>query len=192
MNNDFYENNNNNNLNTESSPQKVIYIFLVLYFGFQIFAQIWGKYLETGIPISRNYLQNFVNTLVLIGILIYFAKPNIPVNRWVTLVVIITYVFMFLYCYAKKAIDDQSVRDSKKNVNDSKKGLQIAIIIIYSVLISIYVSYYLYGTNRTERISVFIGIVLLCILYFTFYFLKIAQILKINFRLVCLFIQFYF
>lgn len=171
--NDFYENNNNNNnLNTESSPQKVIYIFLVLYFGFQIFAQIWGKYLETGIPISRNYLQNFVNTLVLIGILIYFAKPNIPVNRWVTLVVIITYVFMFLYCYAKKAIDDQSVRDSKKNVNDSKKGLQIAIIIIYSVLISIYVSYYLYGTNRTERISVFIGIVLLCILYFTFYFFK--------------------
>jgi len=161
-----------NALNTESNPQKVIFIFLLLYFGFQIFAQIWGKYLETGIPISRNYLQNFVNTLVLIGILIYFAAPNIPINRWITLIVVITYVFMFLYCYAKKGLDDQSARDAKKDVSGSKKSLQIAIIVIYAVLIAIYLSYYLYGTNRTERVGVFIGVALLACLYFTFYFFK--------------------
>jgi len=172
MNNEYYENNNTTVLNKESNSQKVIFIFLLLYFGFQIFSQIWGKYLETGIPISRNYLQNFVNTLVLIGILIYFANPNIPINRWITLVVIITYVFMFLYCYAKKGIDDQSSRDSKKNVNNSKKSLQVVIIIIYSCLIAIYFAYYLYGTNNSERISVFIGVVLLSILYFTFYLFK--------------------
>ena len=167
---DFYE--SANALNTESNPQKVIFIFLILYFGFQIFAQIWGKYLETGIPISRNYLQNFVNTLVLIGILIYFAAPNIPINRWITLVVIITYVFMFLYCYAKKGLDDQSARDAKKDVSGSKKSLQIAIIVIYAALIAVYLSYYLYGTNRTERIGVFVGVVLLASLYFTFYIFK--------------------
>lgn len=161
-----------NALNTESNPQKVIFIFLILYFGFQIFAQIWGKYLETGIPISRNYLQNFVNTLVLIGILIYFAAPNIPINRWITLIVVITYVFMFLYCYAKKGLDDQSARDAKKDVSGSKKSLQIAIIVIYAVLIATYLSYYLYGTNRTERVGVFIGVALLACLYFTFYFFK--------------------
>ena len=161
-----------NALNTESNPQKVIFIFLLLYFGFQIFAQIWGKYLETGIPISRNYLQNFVNTLVLIGILIYFAAPNIPINRWVTVIVVITYVFMFMYCYAKKGLDDQSARDAKKDVSGSKKSLQIAIIVIYAVLIATYLSYYLYGTNRTERIGVFIGVALLACLYFTFYFFK--------------------
>jgi len=161
-----------NALNTESNPQKIIFIFLILYFGFQIFAQIWGKYLETGIPISKNYLQNFVNTLVLIGILIYFAAPNIPINRWITATVIVTYVFMFLYCYAKKGLDDQSARDSKKDVSGTKKSLQIAIIIIYSILIGLYVSYYLYGTNRTERIGVLIGGILLAILYFTFYFFK--------------------
>jgi hypothetical protein len=161
-----------NALNTESNPQKIIFIFLILYFGFQIFAQIWGKYLETGIPISKNYLQNFVNTLVLIGILIYFAAPNIPVNRWTTVIVVVTYVFMFMYCYAKKGLDDQSVRDSKKDVSGTKKSLQIAIIIIYSILIGLYLSYYLYGTNRTERIGVLIGVILLAILYFTFYFFK--------------------
>jgi len=149
-----------NALNTESNPQKVIFIFLLLYFGFQIFAQIWGKYLETGIPISKNYLQNFVNTLVLIGILIYFAAPNIPINRWTTVIVVVTYVFMFMYCYAKK------------DVSGTKKSLQIAIIIIYSILIGLYLSYYLYGTNRTERIGVLIGVILLAILYFTFYFFK--------------------
>lgn len=167
---EYYE--SENALNTESNPQKVIFIFLLLYFGFQIFAQIWGKYLETGIPISRNYLQNFVNTLVLIGILIYFAAPNIPINRWITLIVIVTYVFMFMYCYAKKGLDDQSARDAKKDVNNSKKSLQIAIIIIYSVLIGVYLAYYLYGTNRTERVGVFIGVALLACLYFTFYFFK--------------------
>jgi hypothetical protein len=170
MNYEFYG--SQNALNTESNPQKVIFIFLILYFGFQIFAQIWGKYLETGIPISRNYLQNFVNTLVLIAILIYFAAPNIPINRWITLVVIITYIFMFLYCYAKKGLDDQSARDSKKNLNQSKKTLRIIIIIIYSILIGIYFGIYMFGVNRSEKIAVFAGVILLCILYFTFYFFK--------------------
>jgi hypothetical protein len=171
-NNEFYENNNINMQNKESSPQKILFIFLILYFGFQIFAQIWGKYLETGIPISKNYLQNFVNTLVLIGLVIYFANPNIPINRWITLIVILTYVFMFLYCYAKKGLDDQSERDSQKNVNNSKKSLQITVIIIYSILIFIYIAYYIYGVNRSERINVLIGAVLLSILYFTFYIFK--------------------
>ena len=71
-----------------------------------------------------------MNTLVLIGLLIYFAKPNIPINRWITLIVIVTYVFMFMYCYVKKGLDDQSQRDAQKNVNNSKKTLQIVIIII--------------------------------------------------------------
>ena len=167
---EYYE--SQNALNTESNPQKVIFIFLLLYFGFQIFAQIWGKYLETGIPISRNYMQNFVNTLVLIGIMIYFAAPNIPINRWVTVIVVITYVFMFLYCYAKKGLDDQSARDAKKDVSGSKKSLQIAIIVIYALLIAVYLSYYLYETNRTERVGVFVGTALLACLYFTFYFFK--------------------
>ena len=172
---EFYENNNDDNrifLNKDSNPQKVIFVFLLLYFGFQIFAQIWGKYLETGIPISKNYMQNFVNTLVLIGLLIYFANPNIPINRWITLIVIITYVFMFLYCYVKKGLDDQSVRDQKKNVNDSKKTLQIIIIFIYSLLVLSYLSFYVYRTSGNEKIGILVGVVLLSVLYFTFYFFK--------------------
>lgn len=170
MNNEYYENNTMNIF--DSNPQKVIFVFLLLYFGFQIFAQIWGKYLETGIPISKNYMQNFVNTLVLIGLLIYFANPNIPINRWITLIVIITYVFMFLYCYVKKGLDDQSVRDSKKNVNDSKKTLRIIIIFIYSLLIFSYLSFYIYRTSGSEKIGILVGVVLLSVLYFTFYFFK--------------------
>jgi heme/copper-type cytochrome/quinol oxidase subunit 2 len=166
---EYYEQNISN---TESNPQKVIFIFLILYFGFQIFSQIWGKYLETGIPISKNYLQNFVNTLVLITVLIYFGNPNIPINRWITLVVIITYIFMFLYCYAKKGLDDQSVKDTKKETNQGKKTLRIIIIIIYSILIGMYLGIYMYKVDRSEKIGVFIGVVLLCILYFTFYFFK--------------------
>jgi hypothetical protein len=172
MNNEYYDNNNVNITNKQSNSQKIVFIFLILYFGFQIFAQIWGKYLETGIPISKNYLQNFVNTLVLIGILIYFANPNIPINRWITLVVILTYVFMFLYCYAKKGLDEQTERDSQKDINNSKKSLQIAIIVIYSLLILVYLAYYVYGINRNERIGLLIGIILLSILYFTFYLFK--------------------
>jgi len=172
MYNEIYENNSINITNKQSNSQKIVFIFLILYFGFQIFAQIWGKYLETGIPISKNYLQNFVNTLVLIGILIYFANPNIPINKWITLVIIITYVFMLMYCYAKKGLDEQSEKDTKKNVNTNKKGLQIIIIIIYSILISVYLSYYIYKINRVERLNLLIGGILLSVLYFTFYIFK--------------------
>lgn len=172
MYNEYYENNNINIENKQSNSQKIVFIFLILYFGFQIFAQIWGKYLESGIPISKNYLQNFVNTLVLIGVLLYFANPNIPINRWITLVVIVTYIFMFMYCYAKKGLDEQSERDLKKNVNNNKKGLQIIIIIIYSLLIAIYMAYYIYGINRTQRINLLIATILLSVLYFTFYIFK--------------------
>jgi hypothetical protein len=168
MNNEYYA----NVLDRDSNPQKILFIFLLLYFGFQIFAQIWGKYLETGIPISKNYLQNFVNTLVLIGLLIYFAKPNIPINRWITLIVISTYVFMFMYCYAKKGLDDQSARDAQKNVNNSKKTLQIAIIVIYSLLILAYYTIYIFNINLNEKISVIIGAILIAVLYFTLYFFK--------------------
>ena len=175
MNNENYENYEYSNINVlskDSSPQKIIFIFLILYFGFQIFSQIWGKYLETGIPISKNYLQNFVNTLVLIGLLIYFAKPNIPINRWITLIVIVTYVFMFMYCYVKKGLDDQSQRDAQKNVNNSKKTLQIVIIIIYSLLIFTYYIIYIININLNEQIWVCIGAVLIAVLYFAFYFFK--------------------
>lgn len=172
MYNEYYENNNINIENKQSNSQKIVFIFLILYFGFQIFAQIWGKYLESGIPISKNYLQNFVNTLVLIGVLLYFANPNIPINRWITLVVIVTYIFMFMYCYAKKGLDEQSERDLKKNVNNNKKGLQIIIIIIYSLLIAIYMAYYIYGINRNQRINLLIATILLSVLYFTFYIFK--------------------
>ena len=158
MNNEYYENSDANILDKNSTPQKILFIFLLLYFGFQIFAQIWGKYLETGIPISKNYLQNFVNTLVLIGLLIYFAKPNIPINRWITLIVISTYVFMFMYCYAKKGLDDQSARDAQKNVNNSKKTLQTAIIVIYSLLI---IAYYNVLVKAYQLVDIY------CLLHFS-------------------------
>ena len=61
-----------------TNSHRIILLYFLLYFGFQIFAQIWGKYLNTGIPISKNYLQNFINTLVLIGLVIYFGNPQIP------------------------------------------------------------------------------------------------------------------
>ena len=80
---------------------------------------------------------------------------------------------MFLYCYVKKGLDDQSIRDSKKNVNGSKKTLQIIIIIIYSILITTYFVLYIFGINsRSEKYGVFIGAVLIAILYFAFYFFK--------------------
>ena len=79
---------------------------------------------------------------------------------------------MFLYCYAKKGLDEQSLRDAKKDVNENKKTLRIIIVIIYSLLIGVYITIYMLGVNQSERIGVFIGVVLLSILYFTFYFFK--------------------
>lgn len=155
-----------------TNTHRIILLYFLLYFGFQIFAQIWGKYLNTGIPISKNYIQNFINTLVLIGLVIYFGNPQIPLNRWITITIIITYVFMFLYCYAKNGLDEESVKDSKNGTNNSKNTLRIFVIIIYSIICAIYLISYLYIVENKERVGILIGGVLLSILYFTFYFFK--------------------
>ena len=73
-----------------------LYLFFVVYFGFQIFSQMWGKYLSTGIPNSKSYLQNFVNALVLIAVVLYFSNPSIPLTKSTIIIVFVTFIFMLL------------------------------------------------------------------------------------------------
>lgn len=154
------------------SSKTLIYLFFFIYFGFQIFSQMWGKYLQTGIPVSKNYIQNFINALVLIGLVFYFANPIIPLTALTSIVMAITFVFVFMYSYAKKAIDDECPKDKQNNVNSGKRSLTIILIIFYAILVLIYTLLYFTVVNRDERLMVLLGGVILCILYFSFYFFK--------------------
>lgn len=150
----------------------VIFLFFFVYFGFQIFSQMWGKYLQTGIPVAKNYIQNFINALVLIGLVFYFANPDIPLNRITSITIIITFIFTFMYSYAKKAINDECQKDKQNNINSGKRSLTIILIISYAVLALIYVAMYMMVINRDERFMLLLGAVILAILYFSFYFFK--------------------
>jgi len=150
----------------------VIYLFFFVYFGFQIFSQMWGKYLQTGIPVAKNYMQNFVNALVLIGLVFYFANPQIPISSMTGIIVVITFIFVFMYSYAKKAIDEQSKKDEQSNKNNGKRSLTIGIIVLYSVVALVYVLIYMTIINRDERLMLLLGGVILVALYFSFYFFK--------------------
>lgn len=154
--------------------KKLVLLFFFIYFGFQIFAQIWGTYIDNGgIPSGNNYTQNFTTALVLIGLVGYFCEPAINMNSWYSyFILIITFVLVFVYCYSKRVLDTQTQNDKANGKNNAQVWLICIMITIYSAIILGYFITYFYYSNMEERKMVLWSIPILAILYFSFYFFK--------------------
>jgi Ca2+/Na+ antiporter len=154
--------------------KKLVLLFFFIYFAFQIFAQIWGTYIDNGgIPSGNNYTQNFTTALVLIGLVGYFCEPAINMNNWYSyFVLIMTFVLVFVYCYSKRVLDTQTQNDKANGKNNAQVWLICIMIAIYSAIILGYFITYFYYSNMEERKMVLWSIPILAILYFSFYFFK--------------------
>lgn len=154
--------------------KKLVLLFLFIYFAFQIFAQIWGTYIDNGgIPSGNNYTQNFTTALVLIGLVGYFCHPEINMNSWYSyFILIMTFVLVFVYCYSKRVLDTQTQNDKANGKNNAQVWLICIMIAIYSAIILGYFITYFYYSNMEERKMVLWSIPILAILYFSFYFFK--------------------
>jgi hypothetical protein len=154
--------------------KKLVLLFFFIYFAFQIFAQIWGTYIDNGgIPSGNNYTQNFTTALVLIGLVGYFCEPAINMNSWYSyFVLIMTFVLVFVYCYSKRVLDTQTQNDKANGKNNAQVWLICIMIAIYSAIMLGYFITYFYYSNMEERKMVLWSIPILAILYFSFYFFK--------------------
>jgi Ca2+/Na+ antiporter len=154
--------------------KKLVLLFFFIYFAFQIFAQIWGTYIDSGgIPSAKNYTQNFTTALVLIGLVGYFCEPAINMDNWFSyFVLIMTFVLVFVYCYAKRVIDTQTQGDKANQKNRAQIILIAIIIAIYSMIMILYFITYFQYADFDERKTVLWSIPILAILYFSFYFFK--------------------
>ena len=152
--------------------KKLVLLFFFIYFAFQIFAQIWGTYIDKGgIPSGNNYTQNFTTALVLIGLVGYFCEPAINMNNWFSyFVLIMTFVLVFVYCYSKRVIDTQTQNDKANQKNRAQIVLICIIIAIYFAIIFGYFITYFYYSNSEERKTVLWSIPILVILYFSTFF----------------------
>lgn len=157
--------------------KKLVLLFFFIYFAFQIFAQIWGTYIDKGgIPSSLNYTQNFTTALVLIGLVGYFCEPALNMNSWFSyFVLIMTFILVFVYCYSKRVLDTQTQNDKANNKNKMQSILIIIMISIYSVIIGLYFITYIQYADFEERKNILWSIPILAILYFSFYFFKSSQ-----------------
>jgi len=154
--------------------KKLVLLFFFIYFAFQIFAQIWGTYIDKGgIPSGNNYTQNFTTALVLIGLVGYFCHPEINMNNWSSyFVLIMTFVLVFVYCYSKRVLDTQTQNDKANGKNKAQVWLICIMVAIYSAIILGYFITYFSYSNGEERKTVLWSIPILAILYFSFYFFK--------------------
>jgi len=154
--------------------KKLVLLFFFIYFAFQIFAQIWGTYIDKGgIPSGNNYTQNFTTALVLIGLVGYFCNPEINMNNWSSyFVLIMTFVLVFVYCYSKRVLDTQTQNDKANGKNKAQVWLICIMVAIYSAIILGYFITYFSYSNGEERKTVLWSIPILAILYFSFYFFK--------------------
>lgn len=154
--------------------KKLVLLFFFIYFAFQIFAQIWGTYIDKGgIPSGNNYTQNFTTALVLIGLVGYFCHPEINMNNWFSyFVLIMTFVLVFVYCYSKRVLDTQTQNDKANGKNKAQVWLICVMVAIYSaIILGYFITYFSYSDGE-ERKTVLWSIPILAILYFSFYFFK--------------------
>ena len=154
--------------------KKLVLLFFFIYFAFQIFAQIWGTYIDKGgIPSGNNYTQNFTTALVLIGLVGYFCHPEINMNNWFSyFVLIMTFVLVFIYCYSKRVLDTQTQNDKANGKNKAQVWLICIMVAIYSaIILGYFITYFSYSDGE-ERKTVLWSIPILAILYFSFYFFK--------------------
>ena len=154
--------------------KKIVLLFFFIYFAFQIFAQIWGTYIDKGgIPSAKNYTQNFITALVLIGLVGYFCEPAVSMNNWFSyFVLIMTFILVFIYCYSKRVLDLQTQNDKANGKNKTQVWLICIIVAIYSAIILGYFLTYFQYIETDERKTILLSIPILAILYFSFYFFK--------------------
>jgi len=158
--------------NSEINKNLPFILFIFLYFGFQIFSQIWIKFVSP-IPSTRNYIQNFIAALVLIALVIYYGNPKMEVDKYWTVFLIGTFLFVFLYCYAKKGLDDMSERDKKTGKDSGMKVITILVIFLYGSLGIVYLIFYMRKlNNRTDFFKIMGSTVLIAGLIGFFYGFK--------------------
>lgn len=157
--------------------KKLVLLFFFIYFAFQIFAQIWGTYIDKGgIPSSLNYTQHFTTALVLIGLVGYFCQPAINMNDWNSyFVLILTFILVFVYCYSKRVLDTQTQNDKANRKNSAQSVLIIIMIAIYAIIIGFYFIVYIQYADFEERKNILWSIPIIAILYFSFYFFKSSK-----------------
>lgn len=149
-----------------------ILIFVFVYFGFQIFFQIWNYSFHT--PSNKNNLQNFISALVLFGLVIYYANPQFTINFTSSIIITISFVIVFIFCYAKKGLDDMSEKDKKLGLDIRVKGLTLLMTSIYGIMALVFVGLYLSRTESLLKAGEIVGIgILLIFLYIFFYKFKV-------------------
>lgn len=154
--------------------KKIVLLFFFIYFAFQIFAQIWGIYIDKGgIPSAKNYTQNFITALVLIGLIGYFCEPAVNMNNWFSyFVLVMTFILVFVYCYSKRVLDMQTQNDKANGKNRTQVWLICIMVAIYSaIMLGYFITYFQYIESE-ERKTILWSIPILAILYFSFYFFK--------------------
>lgn len=152
-------------------------IFMFIYFGMQIGSQIWGKYVDKGgIPAYNNYIQNFVSAIVLIGLVIYFARPTFLLNRYSSVFFILTFVFALIYAFLKKGLDDMNEKDKKLGRGTLMKSLTVMMLFLYGGIAFAYFVVYMKRADSKSFLFKHLGVsVLLIALITSFYVFKVNK-----------------
>jgi len=140
---------------------KSMLMFLFIYFGFQIFAQVYSRHIEK-LPSTKNYLQNFIFALVLMGLVINYGNPLIYFNAYSLIYLILTFVFLVIYCFSKRALDEMSEKDRRFGKGGLMKSITIVTLFLYGGLALMYLVTYF---KNVESMSQFVTVGGMLLLY---------------------------
>lgn len=137
-------------------------LFVGVYFGFQIFSQIYNYNLS--IPASRNSIQNFIAALVLYGLVIYYGNPKLNITKYSVICFIVSFVVVFVYSAAKRGLDEMSEKDKRLGADSKMKGLILMSLWVYGILAIVYLFNYIRKAENSYEMGKIVATSILIIL----------------------------
>ena len=125
---------------TEKVSATIIY-YLILYLFSQWIAQ-WLIEFKGVLPFERNYVNNFVNSLVLMCLVFYISDLQIVLEKWSAIIGIFAFALALMYSISKITLDEESERERVNEINMRHKIINWISIIFYGIIAIIFLIVY--------------------------------------------------
>lgn len=124
----------------EKVSASIIY-YIILYLLSQWVSQFLIEF-KGVLPFERNYVNNFVNSLVLMCLVFYISDPQIVLEKYSAIIIILAFVLAMLYSSSKIALDEETEKEKVNNINKKHKIINWISLIFYGFIAVIFLVVY--------------------------------------------------
>ena len=125
---------------TEKVSASIIY-YLILYLFSQWISQ-WLIEFKGVLPFERNYVNNFVNSLVLMCLVFYISNPQIVLEKWSLVIGLGAFIIAMMYSITKITLEEETEREKVNEINKKHQIINWISLIFYGLIAIVFLIVY--------------------------------------------------